>query len=205
MSADAQNPGVIGARSLERHLGNTIRIHRHKNHLTIGEVATQAGISQGMLSKIENGQAAMSLDTLGRVARALGVPVGDLFRAYDLPAGGARLVRSDEGMEVVRGGTQRGYTYNLLAYDKGPRRSFEPFLVTMNDETEVFPSFEHPGIEFIHLLQGRIEYRHGQHTYLMEPGDSLTFRGDIPHGPERLIEVPIRLLSMIVYGPGELE
>jgi len=190
---------------MERHLGNAIRAYRYKNHLTIGEVATQAGISQGMLSKIENGQAAMSLDTLERVARALGVPVGDLFRAYDLPAGGARLVRSDEGMEVVRGGTQRGYTYNLLAYDKGPRRSFEPFLVTMNDETEVFPSFEHPGTEFIHLLQGRIEYRHGRHTYLMEPGDSLTFRGDIPHGPERLLEVPIRLFSMIVYGPGELE
>jgi hypothetical protein len=157
---------------------------------------------------LEEGQcrvAARSLDTLERVARALGVPVGDLFRAYDLPAGGARLVRSDEGMEVVRGGTQRGYTYNLLAYDKGPRRSFEPFLVTMNDETEVFPSFEHPGTEFIHLLQGRIEYRHGRHTYLMEPGDSLTFRGDIPHGPERLLEVPVRLLSMIVYGPGELD
>jgi len=205
VSVDQRKPGGNGERSMERHLGNTIRAYRYKNHLTIGEVATQAGISQGMLSKIENGQAAMSLDTLERVARALGVPVGDLFRAYDLPAGGARLVRSDEGMEVVRGGTQRGYTYNLLAYDKGPRRSFEPFLVTMNDETEVFPSFEHPGTEFIHLLQGRIEYRHGRHTYLMEPGDSLTFRGDIPHGPERLLEVPIRLLSMIVYGAGELE
>jgi transcriptional regulator with XRE-family HTH domain len=205
MSADQTKAGGHGARSMERHLGNAIRSHRFKNHLTIGEVATQAGISQGMLSKIENGQAAMSLDTLERVARAFGVPVGDFFRAYDLPAGGARLVRSDEGMEVVRGGTQRGYTYNLLAYDKGPRRSFEPFLVTMNDETEVFPSFEHPGTEFIHLLQGRIEYRHGRHTYLMEPGDSLTFRGDIPHGPERLLEVPIRLLSMIVYGAGELE
>jgi len=205
MSADQPKTGGHAERSMERHLGNVIRAHRFKNHLTIGEVASQAGISQGMLSKIENGQAAMSLDTLERVARALGVPVGDLFRAYDLPAGGARLVRNEEGMEVVRGGTQRGYTYNLLAYDKGPRRSFEPFLVTMNDETEVFPSFEHPGTEFIHLLQGRIEYRHGRRTYLMEPGDSLTFRGDIPHGPERLLEVPIRLLSMIVYGAGELE
>ena len=34
----------------------------------------------------------------------------------------------------------------------------------------------------------------------MEPGDSLTFRGDIPHGPERLIETPIQLLSIIMYG-----
>jgi quercetin dioxygenase-like cupin family protein len=50
------------------------------------------------------------------------------------------------------------------------------------------------------MLKGRIEYRHGQQTYLLEPGDSLTFRGDIPHGPEQLIELPIHFLSTIIYG-----
>jgi hypothetical protein len=35
---------------------------------------------------------------------------------------------------------------------------------------------------------------------VLEPGDSLTFRGDIPHGPERLIELPIHFLSTIIYG-----
>ena len=34
----------------------------------------------------------------------------------------------------------------------------------------------------------------------MQPGDSLTFAGDVPHGPVRLIKVPIRLLSIIYYG-----
>jgi len=45
-------------------------------------------------------------------------------------------------------------------------------------------TFEHPGIEFIYMLAGKIEYRHGQYTYLLEPGDSLTFQGDVSHGPE---------------------
>ena len=76
----------------------------------------------------------------------------------------------------------------------------EPFLVTMDDASEVFPTFAHAGTEFLYLLEGQLEYRHGNHTYTMEPGDSLTFEGDIPHGPEALLQVPIRLLSVINYG-----
>jgi transcriptional regulator with XRE-family HTH domain len=180
-----------------------VRELRQRNALTLGEVAHQAELSQGMLSKIENGQVAMSLDTLERLAVALGVPVADLFRGYDMPEGGATFVKAGEGLEVVRRGTKRGHNYRLLSYDKGPRKIFEPFLITMDDASEVFPRFEHPGTEFIHLLSGRIEYRHGQQTYVLEPGDSLTFRGDVPHGPEHLLETPIVLLSVIVYRPGD--
>ena len=191
-------------RSLYRHLGGTIRELRQKDHLTIAEVAAQAGISRGMLSKIENGQAATSLDTLSRIAKALGVSLAHLFRYFDVPSGGAQLVKSGAGMEVVRRGTRCGHTYHLLAYDQGPQKTFEPFLITMDDASEVFPTFEHPGTEFIYMLEGRIEYRHGQHTYLLAPGDSLTFRGSVPHGPEKLIELPIKFLAVIVYGgPGE--
>ncbi|MBW4420591.1 MAG: cupin domain-containing protein [Myxacorys californica WJT36-NPBG1] len=49
------------------------------------------------------------------------------------------------------------------------------------------------------MLDGKLEYRHGQHTYLLEPGDALTFRGDVPHGPENLIQLPIRFLAIIHY------
>jgi transcriptional regulator with XRE-family HTH domain len=189
-----------GSRDLARHLGNVIRELRAKDHLTMSELAAQAGISRGMLSKIETGQAAASLDTLSRIAQSLGVSLSHLFRNFDVPAGGAQLVKNGEGMQVVRRGTRRGHTYHLLAYDRGPKRSFEPFLITMDDASEVFPRFEHPGTEFIYMLKGRIEYRHGQQTYTLEPGDALTFRGDVAHGPERLLDLPIFFLSIIVYG-----
>lgn len=188
--------------TLDRYIGSTVRELRRNNDLTIADVASQAGISSGMLSKIENGQAATSLDTLARIATALGVTLSQLFRGFDAPAGGAQLVKAAQGMEVVRRGTKRGHTYHLLAYDKGPRKLFEPFLITMDDASEVFPSFEHPGTEFIYILKGRIEYRHGRQTYMLEPGDSLSFRGDVPHGPERLVQTPIHMLSIIVYGEG---
>jgi len=203
MAGDSSKPHDPN-RLLERHLGNIAREHRQRNHLTIGEVASQMGISSGMLSKIENGQASMSLDTLVQLASAIGVPVSNMFRDYNMPEGGARLVKREEGMQIVRGGTTKGYVYNLLAYDQGPRRRFEPFLVTMTDTTEEFPSFEHPGIEFIHVLQGKLQYRCGHQIYPLCPGDSLTFRGDTPHGPERLTEVPAIILSVIVYGAEDL-
>lgn len=184
---------------LDRHLGQRIRDIRLRNRLTIADVAQIAELSPGMISKIENGQATASLDSLVSIANALGVSIGSLFKNFGAPAGEARLVKSGEGMEVVRRGTSRGHTYHLLSFDQGPRKRFDPFLISMDDASEVFPTFEHDGTEFIHMLTGRLEYRHGDATYLLEPGDSLTFNGQVPHGPERIIEVPIRFLTVIVY------
>ncbi|MBN8283940.1 XRE family transcriptional regulator [Zoogloea sp.] len=193
-----------GSGSLERYLGNTIRDLRQKHGLTIADVANLAGISRGMLSKIENAQTATSLDTLSRLAAALGVSIATLFRGYDVRDGSAQLVKDGEGMEVVRRGTKKGHTYHLLAYDQGPTKVFEPFLITIDHESETFPIFEHPGTEFIYMLEGEIEYRHGQNTYVLTPGDALTFRADIPHGPEKLTQCPIRFLSVLMYpNPGD--
>ena len=190
---------------LERYLGNAIRDLRQKHGLTIADVAERAGISRGMLSKIENNQTATSLDTLSKLAQALGISLSTLFKGYNIPEGGAQHIKNDKGMQVVRRGTKHGHTYQLLAYDQGPTKLFEPFLISMDDASEVFPTFEHPGTEFIYMLQGKIEYRHGQQTYLLEPGDSLTFRGEVPHGPEQLIELPIRFLSITIYPTPQID
>jgi transcriptional regulator with XRE-family HTH domain len=191
--------------ALERHIGNVVRQIRQKHGLTIADVSDRAGISRGMLSRIENAQTATSLDTLAKLSQALGVSLATLFRDYNMPQGNAQLVKKDEAMEVVRRGSKRGHTYHLLSYDQGPTKVFDPFLITIDHESEVFPSFEHPGTEFIYMLGGKIEYRHGNSTYVLSPGDSLTFRGEIPHGPEKLLECPITFLSVIIYPSGAEE
>jgi transcriptional regulator with XRE-family HTH domain len=190
--------------TISRYVGSAIHDLRLKHHLTIADIAARADISRSMLSKIENGQTSASLDTLARIAKGLGVSMSSLFRQYDVPEGTAQLIRSGEGMEVVRRGTKRGHTYHLLAYDQGPTKLFEPFLITMNDASETFPTFEHSGTEFIYMLEGEIEYRHGSEYYVLKPGDAFTFQADIPHGPERLIKFPLRFLSITIYPtPGE--
>ena len=195
-----QETGSSGARrDLQRHIGQTVRKLRLQQNLTIVEIARKAHISSGMLSKIENSQTSASLDSLASLADALGTTLASLFTGFSSEEGGAQHVKSGHAPEVVRRGTKRGHTYHLLAIERGPRRVFEPFLVTLNDKSEIFPGFEHPGIEFIYLLQGRLRYRHGKSSYLLAPGDALTFRGSVPHGPERLIKLPITMLAIIIY------
>ncbi|MEO8297140.1 MAG: XRE family transcriptional regulator [Burkholderiales bacterium] len=185
--------------SLEETVGAAIRELRQRHGLTLAQVAEQASLSRGMLSKIENGQTSAGMETLARIARALGVSMSMLFSKYDATAASAQHIKKGAGMEVVRRGTKSGHTYHLLAYDQGPVKLFEPFLITIEDDSQRYPSFEHPGTEFIYMLTGRIEYRCGQETYVLEPGDALTFQGDVPHGPERLLKCPIKFLSVIIY------
>lgn len=191
---NTENNQPLGA-----YLGHTIRQLRVKLGLTIAEVSERAGISRGMLSKIENAQTATSLETLVQIANALGITLSHLFNNFGKPLGGAQLVKQGEGMEVVRRGTRNGHTYQLLAYDQGPKKSVEPFLITLEEASEEFGSFEHGGTEFIHMLQGEVDYRVGEDVYRLQPGDSLTFRGEIPHKPERIHQVPVKFLSIIHY------
>ncbi|HAW39030.1 MAG TPA: XRE family transcriptional regulator [Pseudomonas sp.] len=184
---------------IEQYLGIQLKRQRQAQGLKIADVARIAGISQGMLSKIENAQVSTSLDSLSRLCDVLGMPMSKLFSQYDQQGSGALLVKQGEGMEVVRRGTEKGHTYHLLNHTRGPKKSFEAYMITMDDASEEFPTFSHPGTEFIHLLEGELVYRHGNLLYPMHAGDSLTFDGEVPHGPEKLVEVPIRLLSIMNY------
>jgi len=206
-------PGVTAARAAVRvadrkdnpaaDLGRTARRLRESQGLTLADVAGRANISSAMLSRLETGRVSPSLETIVALAQSLGVTPSALMQRVGSDDGGAQLIRAGEGLETVRSGTRRGHTYHLLAAQRGPRKVFEPFLVTLNDRSEVFPGFQHPGTEFIHLLTGVLHYRHGRHTYVMRPGDTLTFNGDVAHGPERLEKVPIRMLSIIIYNTPE--
>ena len=197
---DQPEPSAIVSPLLTQALGSAVRELRQRHKLTIAQVSEQAGISRGMLSKIETGQITPGLDSLSRIARALGVSMSMLFRHYDAPTGSAQHVKKGQGMEVVRRGTKSGHSYELLAYDQGPVKLFEPFMITMEEPSESFPTFQHPGTEFIYMIEGTLEYRHGQTVYVLEPGDTLTFEGEITHGPERLLNKPVRFLSLIIYG-----
>jgi transcriptional regulator with XRE-family HTH domain len=177
---------------LEAAIGHQARQFRQELDMTVGEVAKLAGLSVGMLSKIENGMTSPSLATLRALAEALNVPVTSLFRKYEEQRD-ATHVKAEQGLLIERRGSRAGHQYQLLGHSIGKGVSIEPYLVT-----DVFPLFQHSGQEFIYLLSGKVRYRHGNRTYELQPGDSLFFDADAPHGPEELLELPIRLLSVIV-------
>jgi transcriptional regulator with XRE-family HTH domain len=197
----AEPAQVDDPKALDRHIGATAHALRVQRGLTIADLGRQSGLSPGMLSKIENGQVSASLDTLLALSRALGVGIAELMSEFDSTDGEVQYVPKDGGLEVVRRGTKKGHTYSLLYSNRGPHKPFEPFLVTLTDESEVFPAFKHEGLEFLHILEGKIKYRHGNQTFMLGPGDSLTFEGKVPHGPEQLVKLPIVMLAVMVY-PG---
>lgn len=185
---------------LEKRIGEVLKQLRLAANLTLADLSSGARISSAMLSRIENGMATASLDTLERLCLALGIDLSELFKRTERKKGTAQLVKRKEQMEVVRVGTKYGYTYKLLSYDKGPNKLFDPFFIEMDKKSQSYPRFSHPGTEFIYVLQGRVEYRFGDLTYLLEPGDAFTFSGDVVHGPERLLDDQAKFLSIIIYG-----
>ena len=182
---------------LEVAIGRQVRQFRQQLDMTVAEVAKLAGLSSGMLSKIENGMTSPSLATLRALSRALNVPVTSFFRKFEEQRD-ATYVKAGEGLLIERRGTRAGHQYQLLGHSIGPRTSVEPYLITLTEKSEVFPLFQHSGMEFIYVLEGQALYRHGSQTYDMAPGDSLFFDSDVPHGPEELIGLPVRMLSLIV-------
>lgn len=182
---------------LEVAIGRQVRQFRQQLDMTVAEVAKLAGLSSGMLSKIENGMTSPSLATLRALSQALNVPVTSFFRKFEEQRD-ATFVKAGEGLLIERRGTRAGHQYQLLGHSVGRRDSVEPYLITLTEKSEVFPLFQHAGVEFIYILDGEVLYRHGSQTYSMARGDSLFFDSDVPHGPEELIELPVRLLSLIV-------
>ncbi len=178
-------------------IGGRLREERRRLGLTLQEVALRTGMSLGMISKIENAQTSASLRTLARLSQALEVPITTFFRGLEEERD-ASYVPAGEGIELVRQGTRHGHRYELLAAAKGAQRRVQPFLVTLTERAESFPLFQHLGVEFLYALEGSFAYRYGRHTYEMDPGDSLMFDGQVPHGPERLDVLPIRFLSITV-------
>jgi transcriptional regulator with XRE-family HTH domain len=187
---------------LEVAIGRQVRAFRNQLNMTVAEVAKQAGLSPGMLSKIENGHTSPSLATLSALSRALNVPVTSLFRKYEQERD-CTFVKAGEGLTIERRGTRAGHQYQLLGHTIGKQVSVEPYLITLTEQSEIFPLFQHNGVEFIYMLGGEVVYRHGDKVYRLAPGDSLFFDADVPHGPEELVSLPIRFLSILIQARSE--
>jgi transcriptional regulator with XRE-family HTH domain len=198
---DYQDPHATdtsSGRQLESAIGREVREFRRKLDMTVVELARLSGVSPGMLSKIENGLTSPSLATLQALSEALHVPVTAFFRKFE-ESRTATFVRAGEGLKIERRGTRAGHQYQLLGHTVGKEIAVEPYLITLTEQSDVFPVFQHEGVEFIYMLEGRVGYRHGGTTYWLTPGDSLFFDADAPHGPEELDRLPIRFLSVIAY------
>ena len=166
----------------ELKIGEKIKQLREDKALSLEELAQRLGISPSVLSQIENHLISPPLGTLIKLARALEVNISEFFggegKAYS-------LVRKNERKKVSRfaskNGIKYGYSYEALGYDKKDRH-MEPFIVTL-ERTEMEPKglSTHPGEEFLYVLEGKVMVQLGDHTDILEPGDSIYYDASFPH------------------------
>ncbi|MBI1385025.1 MAG: helix-turn-helix domain-containing protein [Rhizobiales bacterium] len=183
--------------ALEVAVGAEVRATRQALGVTLADLAKAAGISVGMLSKIENGQASPSLSTLQGLASALNVPIATFFARFDEKRD-ATYVKAGQGLAIERRGSSKGHLYQLLGHSLRSATQVEPFLITLDGRSDAYPIFQHKGVEFIYMLKGEVTYRHGTESYLLKPGDSLFFDAEALHGPLELRKLPAVYLSVIV-------
>ena len=202
-----QNPHAVKndlEQRLELAIGREVKACRKRLDITIAELSDASGLSVGMLSKIENGTTSPSLTSLQILSGALGVPISTFFSRFEQTRYAVH-VKAGKGFEAERRGTRAGHQYKLLGQigSNASGVTVEPYLITLTEASDTFPAFQHAGLEFLYMLEGEVEYRHGNEAYLLQPGDSLYFDADAPHGPVSLNKLPAIYLSVISYQQGE--
>lgn len=195
---ESRAPAVTAEQSLEVALGKKVRALRRRADLTAMELARQAQISVATVSKIEKGSVSTSLSTLKALAQALNVPIAEFFSEVE-DRRDCSVVPAGQGLSIDRRGTQAGHRYELLGHALRGSTVVEPYLITLSEEAETFSRFRHRGTEFLFMLEGVIRYRHGDNCHRLGPGDAMLFDSAALHGPEELLQLPARFLSVIMY------
>ena len=202
MARQDQETHQFSSEDVCRVVGERVRDARRALGLTMAQFAEIAEISLGMVSKIEHGQTSPSLSTLTRLAHASEVPITAFFRGLD-EEHDVVIVRAGERLEVLHEGTRPGHIYEDLGSLRGPHRIIEPMMVTLESSDDVFPLFQHEGVEFLHMLEGSMDYGYGPKTYRLGAGDTLQIHGEVAHGPTALVDVPVRFMSVKIYASPE--
>ncbi len=162
-------------------IGDRIRKLREEKGLTLADLSQLTGFEATMLADIESNAISPQLGTIIKLSKALDSALQRL-----LSGEGEKLyaiTRKDERKVVSRSSATRSerpaYTYMGLAPEvKG--RHMEALLV----ELEALPDQErsvHAGEEFIHVLDGIVEFLIGDEQFELHPGDSAYYLSTTPH------------------------
>jgi len=159
------------------------------------DLARQAGFPLEKVELYESGTAEIPVSYLFEVAKICQIDLTVLMSGKEAHLHNYSLVRKGKGMSVER---RADYDYKSLAYRFTDSR-MEPFLVRVPPKEEKDMTFnEHPGQEFIYVLNGRLEIRLNDQILIMEPGDSLYFTSRTPHALRALDNNEAEFLDVIV-------
>jgi transcriptional regulator with XRE-family HTH domain len=169
-------------------LGTRIQDLRRKRGLTTRELATGVQVTSSLISQIEHGKTSPSLDTLRRMAKALGVPLTYLLLEDDLEP----QVTHKKDRHVIQLGDS-GLKASILS--PLPHQQLELVVLDLPaGKVSWTKSRSHEGQECHLVLKGRVRAYYGEKTYLLEEGATIVWDGTVPHRMENVGDTEAQLL-----------
>ncbi|GHE24028.1 helix-turn-helix domain-containing protein [Streptomyces capillispiralis] len=177
---------------------NRVRQLRKERLMTLEALAERSGVTKSYLSKVERGRSVPSIAVCASLAKALDVPLDNLFAdAEELAevtvtrAGERQALTSDE---------EPGTRYEGIALQAGTK-SMTPFMLYPPLDADHVPFRDHPGEEFVFVHEGQVELILPSHSITLDPGDCAYFKATTPHKVRSLGARRAALLLLVADDP----
>ncbi|CAH2212541.1 helix-turn-helix domain-containing protein [Tepidibacter aestuarii] len=172
-------------------ISEKIRNLRKDKNLTLKEMSEKTGLSVSFLSQVENNTSSLAITSLKKIADALCIPIAHFFKS---PPNHTFLVKSEEKSVFKIEGSNSEFA--RLSGDFS-ERCLESVMITIPPKEKHGHKFNHPGEEFIHVLDGAIIVDLDGKEYLVESGDSFHFPSTIPHILINPLNEPAKILTVV--------
>lgn len=180
-------------------IGKRIKEIRKSGGKTISDIANRAGVTGGLISRIENGRTIPSLPVLLKIISSLEIEVTDFFNGMPQVNGANFIVsRKEENTIIEKEDEAVGFSYTYVFGKQFSSLGFESVLL------EVAPGSKRDKVttdayEFKYMLSGECYYEIGEEEVLLKEGDAIFFDGRIPHVPINRGNVPSKMLVMYFF------
>ena len=159
-------------------LSQRVRELRKERGWSLASLSAACGVSRSMLSQIERGEANPTLAVTVRISQAFGIALGELVEA-PLSTSSIEVIRADDRTFHYRSDAEcRIRTLSPLHLEKDVE--FYEVLLHGGGKLKSAPHFKGTR-EFLTVEKGKIELESGEDTTLLGPGDSASYRVDVPH------------------------
>jgi transcriptional regulator with XRE-family HTH domain len=167
---------------------------RREVGLTLRELGAKTGLSDAYLSRVENGQIAITLASLEKLAEVFATPITTFFESEAEPQ---RLVlcRAGAGRQARFRG-RNGTLVRLLA-DEKHAKLMEPLIVDVSSPAKPVRPMAHAGEEFNYVISGRCQFLFAREKHPLKAGDSVYFDATIPHAVHAIHGQPCQLLAVV--------
>lgn len=183
----------------EKHIGDRIRSLRLKRSMGLVEMGKHTGLSASFLSQLETGRVVPTLRNLARIAMAFSKDLSYFFQSDPQPV--FLIHRRRERVRLPQTGVEPPtYFFESLGY-MVPDRQMDPYFaefVPLTKEMEP-KAHMHPGSEFLYVMEGELEVRHGEQGCLLGPGDAVYFDSNVPHAYQCAGKKPANALIVTLF------